>query len=61
MKRKHYESSDTDDRDKVLLDTFGIAYDSNRNRVVVVYLRYLADLNPEHQQIWNTALQCFVS
>ncbi|MEQ1846836.1 MAG: AAA family ATPase, partial [Nitrospira sp.] len=47
-------SSDLHDRDKIFLQTFGIAYDENRNRVLVVYLRYLADLSPEHQQIWNT-------
>ena len=46
-------SSDVHDRDKIFLQTFGIAYDENRNRVLVVYLRYLADLSPEHQQIWN--------
>lgn len=48
-----YRSSVVLDRDKVLLETFGIAYDEHRNRVVVVYLRYLSDLTPEHQQIWN--------
>lgn len=49
---EHYESSDMADRDKVLLQTFGIAYNANRDRVAVVFLRYLADLSPEHQQIW---------
>src|SRR5207249_1962449 len=33
--------------------TFGIGYTDARERAVVVYLRYLADLSPEHQQIWN--------
>lgn len=46
-------SSDVHDHDKIVLQTFGIAYDGRRNRVVVVYLRYLADLSPEHQQIWK--------
>lgn len=50
---EHYESQETDERDKVLLQTFGIGYDSKRNRVAIVYLRYLADLSPEHQQIWS--------
>lgn len=50
---EHYEAHDMDQRDKVLLQTFGIGYDSKRNRVVIVYLRYLADLSPEHQQIWS--------
>ena len=46
-------SSEVHDRDKIFLQTFGIAYDGHRNSVVVVYLHYLADLSPEHQQIWN--------
>ena len=46
-------SSDVHDRDKIFLQAFGIAYDGRRNRVVGVYLRYLADLSLEHQQIWN--------
>jgi hypothetical protein len=42
----------------VLLDTFGIAYtehNGKRERVVVAYLRYLADLPPKHQQIWRAS------
>jgi hypothetical protein len=50
---QHYLSDQMAERDKVLLQSFGIGYDEKRNRVVVVYLRYLADLSPEHQQIWN--------
>ncbi len=42
-----------DARHKILLDTFGIGYDDRRNRVAIVYLRYLSNLSPEHQQIWN--------
>jgi hypothetical protein len=49
---EHYESPDMLDRDKVLLQTFGIAYNANRERVAVVFSRYLGDLSPEHQQIW---------
>jgi hypothetical protein len=41
------------ERDKVLLQSFGIGYDEKRNRVVVVYLRYLADLSSAHQQVWK--------
>jgi hypothetical protein len=50
---KAYCSAEVDDRDKILLDTFGIGYDDCRNRVVIAYLRYLSILSPEHQQIWN--------
>ena len=64
IREEAYSSSDVHDRDKILLDTFGIAYDEGRNRVVVVYLRYLADLSPEHQQIWNARVvegQCVMN
>jgi len=51
---EHYESDDVKEKDKILLETFGIGYDkSQRYRVVVVYLRYLSRLSPEHQQMWN--------
>jgi hypothetical protein len=47
-----YESSETRERDKIFLDSFGIAYDGHRNRVVVAYLRYLSSLTSEHQYLW---------
>ena len=50
---EHYESAEFAARDKVFLQTFGIGYKQSRERVVVVYLRYLAGLTAEHQQIWN--------
>jgi hypothetical protein len=64
IREEAYSSSDVHDRDKILLDTFGIAYDERRNRVVVVYLRYLANLSPEHQQTWNARVvegQCVMN
>ena len=42
-----------DARDSILLDTFGFCYDEELTRAVAVYLRYLADLSPEHQQFWK--------
>jgi hypothetical protein len=53
VKEDHYQSKKMHARDKVLLQSFGIGYDQNRNRAVVVFLRYLADLSPNHQQIWQ--------
>lgn len=38
---------------QVLLETFGFAYSSNLDRAVAVFLRYLSDLSPEHQRIWE--------
>ena len=43
-----------DKSDETFLQTFGFAYDEGiKNRYVAVYLRYLADLTPEHQQRWK--------
>jgi len=53
VRDKHYLSDQMAERDKVLLQTFGIGYDHNRNRIVAVFLRYLSDLSAEHQQIWK--------
>lgn len=40
-------------RDAVFLQTFGFAYNKTlTKRAVAVYVRYLADLSPEHQQSW---------
>jgi hypothetical protein len=68
--RYTYENSDIDGRisirddhdqsramphsDKVFLQSFGFAYDDEMNRAVAVFLRYLAHLSPEHQQIWKS-------
>jgi hypothetical protein len=42
-----------EERDEIFLQTFGFANDDDLNRAVAVYLRYLADLSSEHQQIWK--------
>ena len=41
-------------QDQILIESFGIGYDLNRHRVVVVYLRYLHKLTAEHQQFWKS-------
>jgi hypothetical protein len=41
------------DRDKVILEHFGISYDDELNRAVAVFVGDLAELSPEHQQIWK--------
>ncbi|MEN5272165.1 hypothetical protein [Stenotrophomonas lactitubi] len=48
-----YESEEIQERDQVLLKTFGFAYDSEFNRFAASFIRYLADLSSEHQQIWK--------
>ena len=42
--------------DEVFLQSFGLGYDNNRTRIVVVYLRYLNDLTPEHQNYWQSKM-----
>jgi hypothetical protein len=54
VKDDYFASSDFPERDKVLIQTFGIGYDQSGGRVLAVFLRYLADLTPEHQRIWET-------
>jgi len=49
----YYNDEKLSESDKVLLQTYGFAYDKNFNRAVAVFLRYLAKLTPEHQQIWK--------
>lgn len=53
VKDEYFESNQMAERDQILLESFGFSYDSDLSRAVAVYLRYLADLSPEHQQIWK--------
>ena len=50
------EHSGLRDSDEVFLQTFGYCYDKDVNRAVAVFLRYLHDLSPEHQRIWQAKL-----
>jgi hypothetical protein len=50
---EHYEGDTMPEPDKILLQSFGFSYDVALNRAVAVFLRYLQDLSPEHQQIWK--------
>ena len=51
---ENLESQDVSDKDKILLNTFGFAYDENFNRAVAVFCIYLNMLSPEHQQVWKS-------
>lgn len=42
------------EEDEVFLNTFGLGFDENGDRLAVVYLRYLKDLTPEHQVFWRS-------
>jgi len=48
-----FKSETLAESDRVFLNSFGFCYDEDMNRAVAVYVRYLADLSPEHQQIWK--------
>ena len=50
---QYFESGSMRTSDEVFLQTFGFSYDIELNRAVAVFVRYLSDLSPEHQQIWN--------
>lgn len=49
----YYVDESLSESDKTFLETYGFAYDDEFNRAVAVFIRYLADLSPEHQQIWR--------
>ncbi len=51
--RIYYDTGEIKDSDKIALATFGFSYDDNYNRAIAVFLRYLANLTPSHQQIWK--------
>lgn len=53
VRSEFYESGKMRSSDEVFLKGFGFAYDKEMNRAVAVFLCDLADLSPEHQQIWN--------
>lgn len=48
-----YEPQEMRVSDRILLNTFGFCYDDELNRAVAVFIRYISDLSPEHQQVWN--------
>jgi len=56
VRGEHYRSADMNERDKVLLQSFGFAYDEELNRAVTVFLRYLSGFSAEHQRIWHARL-----
>jgi hypothetical protein len=49
----YYDEEKLKNRGKILLQSFGFSYDDDYNRAVAVFLFYLKDFTPEHQQIWK--------
>ena len=61
---EHFKSEQMAERDKIVLETFEIGYDGHKNRLVAMFLRYLADLSPQHQEMWRArelAEQCTIN
>lgn len=53
VKSDFFEKGKIYKRDEVFIQTFGFAYNKQlTKRAVAVYIRYLSDLSPEHQQLW---------
>lgn len=50
---EHYEQPSMDKKDRVLLQTFGLALAKEKYWAIVVFRRYLSMLSPEHQQMWK--------
>ena len=54
IKDEFYGSNRVPSFNEIVLESFGWSLDSEGNRAVAVFLRYLSQLTPEHQQIWKT-------
>lgn len=52
IKDEFYDDKDTLEADKVSIQTFGIGYRENGERIVAVILSDLGRLSKEHQQYW---------
>lgn len=53
---EHYKSETVEEKDKVLLKAFGLAYDNEFNRFIAAFAGDIAELSPEHQTIWQSKL-----
>jgi hypothetical protein len=48
-----FEKGNMPGSDQILLQSFGFSYDDINNKYVAAFLRYLHDLSPEHQRLWQ--------
>jgi hypothetical protein len=51
---EYFDQPTMDERDQVLLQSFGLALAKEKYWAIVVFRRYLGMLSPEHQQLWKT-------
>lgn len=54
IKDEYYLNDDIDERDKISLQTFGLGFNEEGERVIGGFLGYLSRLSPEHQQRWKS-------
>jgi hypothetical protein len=52
VRDEYYQSNRMDERDQVILKSFGFAYDDSMNRCVAAFVFYLSELSAEHQRLW---------
>jgi hypothetical protein len=50
----YYESENLAERDKISIQTFGLAKNQDGSRAVTVFLRYLKRLTSDHQRYWES-------
>ena len=50
---EHYRGNLMAEKDKILLKTFGFAYNKDMHRAVTTLVYYISKLSPEHQQVWK--------
>ena len=51
---EYYEN--IEEKNKILLKAFGLAYDEDSNRYIAAFIGDLAELSPEHQTLWRSKL-----
>ena len=54
IRDNYYFSDQTEASDKTSIQSFGIGFTNSDRPVLIVFLRYLANLTDEHQQSWNS-------
>ena len=52
---EYYHRNSMPEKNKILLETFGFAYNEKRYRAVTTFVYYISRLSPEHQQIWKNS------
>jgi hypothetical protein len=54
IKDEFYLDEEMQEMDKISLQTFGLGFNEDGEKVIIAFLGYLSRLSPEHQQRWDT-------